>query len=180
LSRVSSRPSSSHSFNWKLLIPNAMTAARLLLIIPFVYFVLHGEHLNAGITALVAMVSDVDGTIARKIGATSKFGALFDPLVDAAFALIAYGFLIIAGWLWLWPTAFFVVAAIYKSIPQTAYLRRHGAVRSVKESKTMGMVGFGTVVIAAFGAPLWLSATTLVLGGIGYILIGTRWLRETP
>lgn len=153
-----------------------MTAARLLLIVPFVHFVLAANHVAAGCTALLAMLTDLDGTVARAIGGTSKFGSLFDPIVDVIFEIIGFTVLLLVHALAIAPVVFFVAATAFKAIPQTRYLRVHGKVKSILVSKTMGMVGFGSVVAAAFGAPLWCTSIALTLGAAGYVVLGVRWL----
>ena len=160
-------------------LPNALTTIRLLLIFPFVYFVVQGQPVYAGLTALIAILSDMDGTVARKIGATSSFGALYDPIVDATFMVVAFAALVYSGKVWWWPVAIFFAAVIFKTLPQTLYLRKHGKVKSVFASKTMGLIGFGSVIVGAFGFPAIISALALLVGALGYAILGILWLRDS-
>ena len=74
-----------------LTIPNLLTLARILLIIPFVYAVTSGNDLRAVIIFFIAGISDaLDGTLARALNQLSKFGRLVDPVADKVLAAIAY------------------------------------------------------------------------------------------
>jgi cardiolipin synthase (CMP-forming) len=72
-------------------IPNALTIFRLLLV-PLIWKLLWGrEYEKVILVGFVAGVSDVlDGAIARRLGATSKFGAYLDPLADKLMLSGAY------------------------------------------------------------------------------------------
>jgi CDP-diacylglycerol---glycerol-3-phosphate 3-phosphatidyltransferase len=73
------------------LLPNILTLMRLALSFVFLAMVLYAPHLDsrtffldvAFVLFLVAAVTDViDGHVARRFNATSKFGRMIDPLVD--------------------------------------------------------------------------------------------------
>src|ERR1700722_5041518 len=52
------------------------------------------------IAIILAMISDVlDGYIARRLGTTSQFGAILDPIMDKFFVFFAGGILYLEGWL---------------------------------------------------------------------------------
>ena len=174
--RASSRPSFWQRY--KYLIPNLMTTVRLLLIIPFMFFVNNGDHVSASITALVAILSDVDGTVARKIGATSKFGALYDPLVDATFIIVGLGILVQKGEVWWLAVVAFLLAALIKAIPQFFYFKRHKEVKSVILSKTAGMIGFVAVIVGAWGVPMIVTTVLLGIGTVIYLLLGILWIYQ--
>ncbi|MHC4123482.1 MAG: CDP-alcohol phosphatidyltransferase family protein, partial [Planctomycetota bacterium] len=74
-------------------IPNILTLGRFVLTIIFLLMVLYSPHLSkvdpsrfidiAFVLFVLAGLTDmVDGTIARKLGVTSKFGRIMDPLAD--------------------------------------------------------------------------------------------------
>ena len=64
-------------------LPNLLSGLRILLIVPFVYFVARKNFAVALIVFLVAAISDLfDGLIARKFNAKSHLGAVLDPMAD--------------------------------------------------------------------------------------------------
>ena len=73
------------------LLPNILTLMRLVLSVVFLIMILYSPHVEGRTflldvtfaTFLVAAVTDaVDGHVARRFDATSKFGRMIDPLVD--------------------------------------------------------------------------------------------------
>ncbi len=69
-------------------IPNLWTISRLFLIPFIISNLLIGNFLVAGILTLTASLTDLmDGFIARKLNATSKFGKNLDALVDKIFII---------------------------------------------------------------------------------------------
>lgn len=84
-------------------LPNAITLARLLLIIPLA-IALEGKH-NLVALALFAIASGtdwVDGYLARKLNQTSALGALLDPLVDKILVTAALAGLAFQGLVPAW------------------------------------------------------------------------------
>jgi cardiolipin synthase len=74
-----------------LTIPNALTMARLVAIIPFAILAMRGRDRAALVLFIIAGLTDtLDGTIARHFGQTSKIGRLLDPLADKLFTGAAY------------------------------------------------------------------------------------------
>lgn len=70
------------------LLANVLTALRALLIAPLAWFTLEQQWLAASIAFAVAVVTDLlDGPAARRAGAASTFGGLFDHGTDAALVI---------------------------------------------------------------------------------------------
>ena len=66
-----------------LTIPNILSLARLLFLIPIVFAVLHQNRWQALIWILASIASDnLDGYIARKFNQQSDLGRILDPLID--------------------------------------------------------------------------------------------------
>ncbi|MGH2692258.1 MAG: CDP-alcohol phosphatidyltransferase family protein [Actinomycetota bacterium] len=67
-----------------LTIPNALSAARILLIPAFVLLILDRDTRLGGFLLLAAVVSTdwVDGYVARRTGQVTEVGKLLDPLAD--------------------------------------------------------------------------------------------------
>ncbi len=74
-----------------LTVPNALTAARLLAIIPFTLFAMQGRDRAALIVFALGGVTDaLDGAIARRFGQSSRIGRVLDPLTDKLFTGISF------------------------------------------------------------------------------------------
>ena len=89
-------------------VPNALTGMRVLLIPCFFYAFFHPNTLLAKryfalLIFLAAGLTDImDGYIARKYGAVSNFGKLFDPVADKGMMLGAIYCLYTTGLIGLW------------------------------------------------------------------------------
>ena len=74
------------SLSW----PNRITILRLLLVAPFVVLMQHQQsrpafrHLALGIFLSMALSDLADGFLARRLGRSSRLGAMLDPLADKA------------------------------------------------------------------------------------------------
>jgi CDP-diacylglycerol--glycerol-3-phosphate 3-phosphatidyltransferase len=88
-------------------IANIITGSRIIFSLPLVWIPLSSAwfyvfYLFCGLTDMV------DGTIARKTGAVSKFGARLDTVADFVFMLVCgikiLPILQIPVWLWVWMT----------------------------------------------------------------------------
>ena len=89
-------------------VPNLITAVRILLIVPFIYYAVHGQDFKAVAVFFIASMSDtLDGTLARWLNQTSRIGRLVDPVADKVLTGISYvvlsycreGFTAIPKWL---------------------------------------------------------------------------------
>jgi cardiolipin synthase len=78
-----------------------ITVLRLLLLAPFVLFLLDGKYAAALLVFAVAGISDgIDGYLARHHGWSTPLGAVLDPLADKLLMAISY---LMLGWLDLIP-----------------------------------------------------------------------------
>lgn len=89
----------------KKYIANIITASRIIFSLPLVFISFSSVwfyvfYLFCGVTDMI------DGTIARKTGAVSKFGAKLDTIADFVFMLVCaikiLPLIRIALWLWVW------------------------------------------------------------------------------
>lgn len=65
---------------------------------------------------LCGLTDMVDGTVARKTGAVTTFGARLDSVADFLFAAVSFGKLFpvirLPAWIWVWVTAIAVVKLV--------------------------------------------------------------------
>lgn len=79
-------------------LPNTLTTLRLLLAIPLCWMILARDFETVLWIALAAGLSDgVDGWLARSLNATSRYGAVVDPLADKVMLSGAYPCMAIVG-----------------------------------------------------------------------------------
>jgi cardiolipin synthase (CMP-forming) len=82
-------------------LPNAISIARIALVIPVVWSILHGENEAAFTLIIVAALSDaMDGLLAKRFGWTTDLGTVLDPVADKIFMA---GSFIAAVWVGLIP-----------------------------------------------------------------------------
>ena len=91
-------------------IPNILTTLRLILAAPICVLILNENYPAVLWIAVFAGLSDgVDGWLARKLNALSRYGAVVDPLADKALLVSAYISFAVVGLLPWWVAV--VVAA---------------------------------------------------------------------
>jgi cardiolipin synthase (CMP-forming) len=84
-------------------IPNVITVARVLLVIPTAWCLIEGRYVQALVLMAVAGASDaVDGWVARRFGWITWFGAAVDPLADKILVGVLFITLTVQGALPLW------------------------------------------------------------------------------
>ena len=84
-------------------IPNVLTVLRIILIVPFSYFLIEQSYQKAFLVFVIAGISDgVDGFLARHFNWRSRFGAIADPLADKLLLVTTYILLTWLGELPLW------------------------------------------------------------------------------
>lgn len=82
-------------------LPNAISIARIALVIPVAWSILYAEYEIAFTLVIIAGLSDaLDGLLAKRFGWTTDLGAILDPLADKLFMA---GSFIAAVWVGLIP-----------------------------------------------------------------------------
>ncbi len=76
-------------------IPNLLSCSRLVLAAGFV--AAGATEARVGLIGVAAATDFLDGWVARRVRATSRWGALLDPIADRVFVLTAVGTLLITG-----------------------------------------------------------------------------------
>ena len=78
-------------------IPNFLTLSRLILSGFVFYFILIGKNITALILFLIAIVTEFDGTVARKLKQETVFGDYFDATTDIFWLVGAFLAFVIIG-----------------------------------------------------------------------------------
>lgn len=159
-------------------IPNAMTTLRLLLLAPYVMLLLAGNRVGATIMYVIALLSDLDGTVARRLKATSRFGSFYDPSVDAVFMVTAFLLLFVRGSVELAPLAIYWASALARLVFTLANYRVERELRSTYVSKTIAFSGYLSVLLATAGAALVVTSALLLAGAIANIALTVFWLAD--
>ena len=76
-------------------LPNVISASRLVLAAGFVAF--GTVEARVGLIGAAALTDFLDGWLARRVHATSRWGALLDPIADRVFVLTVVGTFIFSG-----------------------------------------------------------------------------------
>jgi phosphatidylglycerophosphate synthase len=124
---------------------NALTAVRLLLVLPFAFFMAKGDRLSAifaFVAWVVAVISDfLDGPIARRRGTVTAASGTFDHASD--FLFVTSG--LFAGALrgafpWLLPAL--ITAAFAQYVIDSYWVHRHTKLRGSKLGRYNGILYF--------------------------------------
>lgn len=87
-------------------IPNIISVVRIGLIPFFVYQLLHGKYLEAGIILVFSGLSDaLDGFLARRFNWVSQVGKILDPVADKLTQVsmcLTIGYLLGQRYRWIW------------------------------------------------------------------------------
>lgn len=169
-------------------LPNAISIARMGLIVPIVWALLVGQFNFALLLFLVAGISDaLDGLLAKRFGWESELGAILDPIADKLLLVACFltlGWLGILPW-WLVLTVFARDFIIVVWIVSHHYLLENVQVVPSVLSKinTFAQIVCVLLVVYAAGkevAPvfvdMWIAITllTTVFSGLQYLSVWSR------
>ncbi|HOO92008.1 MAG TPA: CDP-alcohol phosphatidyltransferase family protein [Opitutales bacterium] len=139
---------------WNL--PNGLTLARIPLLVLGIVLIEWGVAGGAIIGAallFVGMISDfLDGYLARKMGLTSRWGAVMDPLIDKFFVLGLSTWLLMEGWLPGW-CLWLYLAVLLRELAVTG-LRVAPCFRT---KVVLGPTNWGNGKQPLFSYPRWVS-----------------------
>ena len=66
-----------------LTIPNILSLLRIVILVPFVVFVVKEDYIRAGLVLVFSGLTDLfDGYLARKLNQRTRFGEMLDPTAD--------------------------------------------------------------------------------------------------
>jgi phosphatidylglycerophosphate synthase len=124
---------------------NALTAVRLLLVVPFAFFMSKGDvrfAIFALIVWAVALITDfLDGPIARRRGTVTALSGTFDHTTDFLFVtsgLFAGAFRGVFPWI----LPILIVAAFSQYVIDSYWIHRHAKLRGSKLGRYNGMLYF--------------------------------------
>jgi len=168
-------------------LPNAISAARILLVAPLVLFIVDGRFVGALLVLLAAGLSDgLDGFLAKRFDWRTRIGGLLDPAADklllvASFVSLTYVDIMPLG-LTIVVVArdgVIVLGAIFYQWLIAPVQGEPAAISKLNTACQLGMVFF-TLTAAAFTWPPPVSLTVLgaavvftsIVSGLTYVL---RW-----
>ncbi|QIK37396.1 CDP-alcohol phosphatidyltransferase family protein [Caldichromatium japonicum] len=170
-------------------LPNLISIARLIAVIPVVYLLIRHEFGWALVLFLIAGLSDgLDGYLAKRYGWQSRLGGLLDPLADKTLLVCCFLVLGAQGLIPLW----LVLAAIFRDIViiSGALLYNYGIgeveAAPILTSKINTAVQIILVIAVIFDAGLydlpegliaalsWLCLLTVAVSGVQYVWIWGR------
>ena len=185
-----------------LLLPNALTILRILLVPVFaVTFILHGDaaRIISFVIFCIAGASDVlDGLAARKLRASSELGRMLDPIADKILVAVALMMLVASGG--VRGTALIPALVILAREILVSGLREFLATAAVsvpvtrvaKMKTVLQMVAIGAMILGPIvdkivpGAVyfahvlLWIAAALTVYTGFVYLRAGLAHVRTEP
>ncbi len=166
-------------------LPNAITVLRLLLVVPIIVLLIQNAAPVLTLVLLVLFgVSDwVDGYLARRLGQTSRTGALLDPFADrVGVAFIACGF-VIAGHMPLWIAVAVVgvdfilgIVWVIKRPEQMPAATRLGKARTAIFMTGLALIGLG--ILPGLGVVGVIGQIICAVGAVLHLIVGFGYLRS--
>ncbi len=138
-------------------LPNLITGARMLLVLPLVWSLRDGDYALALGIALTAGVSDaLDGWLAKRHGWQTRLGSLLDPVADKLLLLASF----VGLWLAHATPGWFAVLVIGRDVVIVS-----------------GAVTYNAIIGQIEGDPTLLSKATTVaqVGLVLALLVGLAW-----
>ena len=162
-------------------VPNALTAARALLVIPVIGLIAIGDASAALVVFLAAAATDaVDGPLARRRGGATAIGATLDPLADKILVVGTLAALGLRGIAPAWAVGLIlarelVAIEVRARSPRTVGATADGKAKTVLQVAAIALLLAAVAWPAAGLAPaadaLMVAATALtVLSGVRLVL----------
>jgi phosphatidylglycerophosphate synthase len=129
-------------------IPNTLTTVRGLLSLPLVYFILTDQTMYALGVFVLAVATEIDGTIARKFNQETHFGAVYDPLIDGVFTGLGILALLYLEKVSLLMISLLVLANIPRMILMKLFYKRRKKFYSTRWTKFSGLLIFFIIPLA--------------------------------
>jgi cardiolipin synthase len=175
-------------------IPNLITVARILLVVPTGWALSRQDFVTALVLFFVAGASDaLDGFLAKHYGWTSRLGALLDPLADKALLVTCYAVLTWVKLLPLWLLALVVardVVIVAGAVVYNYRIKRLEAEPTlISKLNTFLQIALVLLVIIQQVVPQWIAADWVQLliyavtisvlwSGLDYVVTWSRRARH--
>ena len=170
-----------------LTVPNAVTAARLLLMPVCAYLLVVGEYgWGLVLTAVVGSTDWVDGWLARRTGQVSRLGQLLDPLADRLLIVSVAIALVVQGVV-PWQAAALILARDLVLLCGWPLLKRRGieppeVILLGKAATLVLLIALPVLILGETGLPIADAAHLLGLAGLWvgvvmYYLAGAVYVR---
>ena len=103
-------------------LPNALTVSRMLMVLPLVWLLREGRHVESLWLVFAAGVSDaLDGLLAKRFGWQTRLGSLLDPVADKLLLDACYLGLWAGGHVPTWLVVLVVGRDVFILLGATAY-----------------------------------------------------------
>ncbi|MGR5148035.1 CDP-alcohol phosphatidyltransferase family protein [Photobacterium alginatilyticum] len=164
-------------------IPNILTTLRLILAVPICLLILERNYSTVLWIAFFAGVSDgLDGWLARKLDAISRFGTIADPLSDKAMLISAFIAFAIVGLVPVWVAVIVIVRDVIILVGAIAYHCLFGRYEVAPsfwgKASTFVQIAFALMLITQqvypilpeifFEIGLWLLISLVIISGGHY------------
>jgi cardiolipin synthase len=156
-------------------IPNMLTTLRLMLAIPISWLILNGDYaLVLWVAAFAGFTDGVDGAIARKLDAASRYGGIVDPLADKLLLGCIFVSLAVVGHVPWWVAAIVVLRDFIIVTGAVSYHFLYGAYEAepsmLGKLSTLLQIVFAILVLTAQLTP-WVTQVLLELAQWSVILL---------
>ncbi len=166
-------------------IPNLISIARIILVLPIVWLLLTGDYKIAMLLFFVAGVSDaLDGFLAKHYGWQSWLGGILDPLADKFLLMSAY---LCLGWLGKLPWWFVGLIVLRDVVIVGGALAYNYRVAHLDAEPTLISklntllqivlvlvvvydLGFSTIPAQLISVLVWSVVCTTLFSGFGYVM----------
>ena len=173
-------------------LPNFFSLARIVLLLPFIYFLLNGCYGYAFAVGFAAALTDlIDGALARLLRQQTTLGTYLDPAADKLFMTVSFITLAVAGLLPLWLTLLvigrdlmIVLGVLILHLLSLPPEPRPSMASKVTTGLQLGTIGAPILSASVYPLP-WLTvalivacATATVVSGVQYIWRGVSILKK--
>jgi cardiolipin synthase len=170
-------------------LPNILTVIRIILVIPFAFYMSQQRYELALWVLLVAGISDgLDGFLARRFGWRTQFGSIADPVADKILLITTFLALGLTGNMPWWVVAVVVLRDVYIFIGAIAYWfmvgRYQGSPTLISKACTFFMIVLGLLALCNQVWPLapavllmllsWVVVALSLISLVQYTVLGVR------
>ncbi|MCL2422631.1 MAG: CDP-alcohol phosphatidyltransferase family protein [Micrococcales bacterium] len=167
-----------------LTVPNAISAARLVLVPVFAVLLARRQDVAALVVLAVSGVSDwLDGVVARRLGQVSRLGQVLDPAADRLFIVVTIVALAWRGVVPWWLVAALVARDLALGVVQLVVVRAGWQPLPVhlagKTATLMLLYAFPLLLLAELAGPGAPAAVPTLLAALGWATalwgVGLYW-----